>query len=214
MYPLPVYLFFNSISLDRENVSAVQSARVIVGSCNMVAVLVPAKVLIEVNKDAARQHILRTHRPTSLVMVLCDEGRGKGKLLFVQSRKTSRWKFPGGGVEQGEDVLVAAFRELREEVGIRQHDLTDVLAHCLTESVDSYSSPRDGFTRGKRYYFWLMRCLTMPNIVMQHTEVINYRWCPSQLASEFISGLQQSGKTQPLILSALSTMRKIQRSTF
>ncbi len=176
----------------------------------MVAVLVPPEILAKANEDAMRHHALKTHRPTSLAMVLSNEGKKKGRLLLVRSKRSMRWKFPGGGVEQNEDVLSAALRELREEVGIWPQDLIDVWAHCLTGSVDSYRLPRDGFTMGKRYYFWLMRCHTIPDIVMQRTEVIDYKWCAPQLAEEFFINLRQPGKNQRLILTALSVMRNMQ----
>ena len=40
-----------------------------------------------------------------------------GELLMVRSRKTGDWKFPGGGVEEGETPEKALAREILEETG-------------------------------------------------------------------------------------------------
>lgn len=44
---------------------------------------------------------------------------GNDLLLTKATLGDGSWGLPGGGVHKGEDILVAACRELREEVGIR-----------------------------------------------------------------------------------------------
>jgi 8-oxo-dGTP diphosphatase len=41
---------------------------------------------------------------------------GQGEILFVKERGT--WDLPGGGLEHGEDVLVAVTREFKEELNV------------------------------------------------------------------------------------------------
>jgi len=41
------------------------------------------------------------------------------------------WQFPQGGIDNGEDVIKAAFRELREETGITSAELVTVLPKAL-----------------------------------------------------------------------------------
>jgi mutator protein MutT len=43
----------------------------------------------------------------------------EGKLLLINIRSTSKWFFPGGGVEIGEKMEETIKREIREETGIR-----------------------------------------------------------------------------------------------
>lgn len=46
-----------------------------------------------------------------------------GKFLMLKSDKSPGWEFPGGGVDQGEDFLAAACREVQEETG---HEVLEV----------------------------------------------------------------------------------------
>lgn len=43
----------------------------------------------------------------------------KGKIAMVHSLKLDYYKFPGGGIEPGEDPVTALCREVREEAGLR-----------------------------------------------------------------------------------------------
>ena len=47
--------------------------------------------------------------------IICREG----KVALVHSRKLDYYKFPGGGMEAGEDHLSALCREVREEAGLQ-----------------------------------------------------------------------------------------------
>ena len=52
-------------------------------------------------------------RPSVRGIVIRD-----GKVLMVHSRKYDYYKFPGGGIEAGEDHIEALCREVREESGM------------------------------------------------------------------------------------------------
>ena len=64
-----------------------------------------------------------------VLLVNCDG------LVFVAQRIDSpgeAWQMPQGGIDEGEEPLAAAFRELEEEIGTRD-------AEYLAESADWYS---------------------------------------------------------------------------
>jgi len=54
------------------------------------------------------------------IVLMHDDGR-----VFLGRRSGGRgWQFPQGGVQQGEEPEQALYRELREEIGLTQHDVT------------------------------------------------------------------------------------------
>ena len=52
-------------------------------------------------------------RPSARAVILKD-----GKISLVYSRKEKYYKFPGGGIHEGEDAVSALIREVREESGL------------------------------------------------------------------------------------------------
>jgi mutator protein MutT len=72
-------------------------------------------------------------------------GAADGEAAFILTRRTSglthhggQWALPGGRIESGETAATAAFRELREEVGI------EVGPENLLGSLDDFET-RSGF---------------------------------------------------------------------
>lgn len=52
-------------------------------------------------------------RPSARAVIIAD-----GRLAMIHSRKYDYYKFPGGGIELGEDPVAAMIRETREEAGL------------------------------------------------------------------------------------------------
>ena len=64
-------------------------------------------------------HIKKTHQPRVGVGVVCL--KPPGEVLLIRRGKAPRageWSIPGGGLEWGEALAVAALRELLEETGV------------------------------------------------------------------------------------------------
>jgi putative (di)nucleoside polyphosphate hydrolase len=99
------------------------------------------------------------YRPAVGIMLLNGENR-----VFVAQRLDSTleaWQMPQGGLDQGEDEMTGALRELEEETGIRPEHV-EIVTRCPTELY--YDLPDDllgkiwkGKWRGQRQTWFLCR---------------------------------------------------------
>ena len=72
------------------------------------------RLLLELDKG---DHSLCTHdfvRPSARAVLIRD-----GRIAMVHSLKYDYYKFPGGGIEKGEDPVQALIRETLEEAGLK-----------------------------------------------------------------------------------------------
>lgn len=125
------------------------------------------------------------YRPCVGVMLLNTEG-----LVFTGQRidnTAEAWQMPQGGIDDGEDPLDTALRELEEETGIARH-----LVEVLAEAQDwlSYDLPDDligkmwkGCYRGQRQKWFLARFLGQDNDInlqTAHPEFRAWKWASAQ----------------------------------
>ncbi|RYF29629.1 MAG: NUDIX hydrolase [Chloroflexi bacterium] len=96
---------------------------------------------------------------------------------FRPGPETVMQEIPGGGVEPGEDPLVAAMRELREETGYTSGDV-----------VYLGSIPRDAYMNGVWHYYLAQNCLKTEIAKLDESEFVDVK-----LIS--IGGLIRNAKT-------------------
>lgn len=121
------------------------------------------------------------YRPCAGVMLLNAQGE-----VFVGQRLDTTleaWQMPQGGIDDGEDALAAAIRELGEETGVAP-DKVELIAEAPGEFY--YDLPEEmigkiwkGKWRGQRQRWFLFRFLGSDDdidIATEHQEFRAWRW--------------------------------------
>ena len=99
---------------------------------------------------------------------------GEVAMVFTH---TNSWQLPKGGVEPGEERLQAAIREIGEEAGITEPELTCIKAYPPYTRMSS-----DGL-RFMTIYYFLFRSDKQP--LRPSMEIIECKWVPiDQVAEE------------------------------
>ena len=105
---------------------------------------------------------------------------GRGQVLALERSDTlGAWQFPQGGLDAGEEPLDAIFREVQEETGITEAQLTLIRQHPQLLSYElppQWRTPKVG--RGQTQRWFLLRfmaddhaiCLPYPG------EFRQWRW--------------------------------------
>ena len=71
------------------------------------------RLLFEMDKGDYRECTRSFVRNSARSIIISD-----GKIAMIHSTKYDYYKFPGGGIEDGEDPIIAMVRETREEAGL------------------------------------------------------------------------------------------------
>jgi putative (di)nucleoside polyphosphate hydrolase len=108
----------------------------------------------------------------------------KENKVFVAKRIDNQknfWQMPQGGVDEGEDYLAAAYRELEEETSIKKVELIKEL-----DGLTSYELPKNllgiiwkGRYRGQEQKWFVMRFLGQDkeiNINTKNAEFCEWKW--------------------------------------
>ena len=75
-----------------------------------------------------------------------------GKIAMIHSTKYDYYKFPGGGIERGEDPVQAMIRETREEAGLTVIPESVREYGCVHRIQKSVSDPAEVFIQDNFYY--------------------------------------------------------------
>ena len=91
------------------------------------------------------------------------------------------WQMPQGGVDEGEDFLKAAFRELEEETSIKSVELIKELDGTITYELPDrlLGLIWKGKYRGQKQKWFLMRFVGADNeinIKTKHPEFLEWKW--------------------------------------
>ena len=129
------------------------------------------------------------YRPCAGMMILNKKGQ-----VFVGKRIdmiSEHWQMPQGGIDDGEQPLAAALRELDEEIGTRDVELLHSLEEWLTYDLpdDLIGKVWKGKYRGQKQKWFLFRFLGEDqdiNIVTHHPEFSEWKWAEASEIPQLI----------------------------
>lgn len=98
--------------------------------------------------------------------------------LLILSRLTKRplWEFPKGGVDEGETVLQAAMRELFEETGIQENEVTMVPEFERTEDYRFTSGRSDNRSLIHKQVTYFLARTEKAEITLSAKESSEFAW--------------------------------------
>ena len=118
----------------------------------------------------------------------------KNNKVFVAKRidnPKNLWQMPQGGVEQEEDFLTAAYRELEEETSIKKVELIKELEGFITYHLPDHllGIIWKGKYKGQKQKWFLMRYLGEDNEININTknpEFLDWKWVGLNQITELV----------------------------
>jgi putative (di)nucleoside polyphosphate hydrolase len=99
-------------------------------------------------------------------------------LLLNKPRNRDAWQLPQGGVEEGEDTVKAALRELKEESGINNVTVIGQSAQVYRYDFPlSYRRFRPDHVKGQRIEYILTLTSSDCRVQVDNHEIVGYVWC-------------------------------------
>jgi 8-oxo-dGTP pyrophosphatase MutT (NUDIX family) len=144
--------------------------------------------LAKCNREIWEHHARKDYRPTGVAIVQ----NNAGDIFMQRSRGGRKWGCPQGGIEPREDIIVGTLRELRDECGIVPYA---VLRCCHVDRLETPFVP-DGFEKGKRYYYFYMRCHNNVKIKLQKEEVLASRWVSPEQARNILANAPAASRAK------------------
>lgn len=156
----------------------------------------------------------RGYRPQVVACILNDK-----KILLLYKRKHDLWQLPQGGIENGETVEAAYFRESAEELGAEFAASFDKNIVLFCQAKVAFSGRGTGARvltndagqeikmKGKKYFFGATT--TTGTFDLSKSEFDDYRWTSFEEGLALCETINQAGKKR-ITLKALHTLRELE----
>ena len=111
-------------------------------------------------------------------------------IIQLQEYSDNQWKFVGGGIEDNESIIEAAYREIEEETSISKNDL-----QLLGESsvIQQYDFPKEmnkeitkKFKGQRKYQFIFTFVGNVNDIKIQEEEIKNFQWVSKEKLGDYL----------------------------
>jgi putative (di)nucleoside polyphosphate hydrolase len=123
------------------------------------------------NKEAYRPNV---------AMIIVSPNYPEKKEIFIAQRNdlTNIWQFPQGGIDEGEEVKEALFREMEEEIGTNDAEIIaeypEWISYDFPAKIAKKMQPYKGQTQ--RYFLVKLHDPKKINLATQHPEFANHKF--------------------------------------
>jgi putative (di)nucleoside polyphosphate hydrolase len=118
------------------------------------------------------------YRPCVGIMLINNQG-----LVFVGQRlgsgEGSGWQMPQGGIDEGEEIAAAAFRELQEETGVTSAEIIKISDHWYSYDLPLENNVFKGKYRGQKQKWVAFRFTGQDgeiDIAQDNPEFSEWKW--------------------------------------
>ena len=121
----------------------------------------------------------KKYRPNVAMIILSPEYPNK-KEIFIAQRNDIKgiWQFPQGGIDEGEEVQEALFRELEEEIGTRDVEIIaeypEWISYDFPDKIAKKMKPYAG--QKQRYFLVKLAQDAKIDIDTKHPEFDEYKF--------------------------------------
>ncbi len=119
------------------------------------------------------------YRP-NVAMIIVSKNYPQKKEIFIAQRNDllDIWQFPQGGIDEGEEVQEALFRELEEEIGTSSAEIVaeypEWISYDFPEKIAQKMKPYKGQTQ--RYFLLKLDDDAKINLQTEHPEFMDYKF--------------------------------------
>lgn len=119
------------------------------------------------------------YRP-NVAMIIVSNSYPQKKEIFIAQRNdlTDKWQFPQGGIDEGEEVQEALFRELEEEIGTNEVNIVaqypEWISYDFPSKIAKKMKPYKG--QKQRYFLVKLKKNAKININTDHPEFSDYKF--------------------------------------
>lgn len=119
------------------------------------------------------------YRP-NVAMIIVSNNYPQKKEIFIAHRNDldGIWQFPQGGIDKGEDVQTALFRELEEEIGTDKAKIVaeypEWVSYDFPEKIAKKMKPYKGQTQ--RYFLLKLKKSAEIKLDTKHPEFDKYKY--------------------------------------
>ncbi len=119
------------------------------------------------------------YRPNVAMIIVSDKYPQKKEVFIAQRNDLVEiWQFPQGGIDNGEEVKEALFRELEEEIGTDEATIVaeypEWISYDFPEKIAKKMKPYKG--QKQRYFLLKLNENAKINLDTEHPEFISYKF--------------------------------------